>query len=140
MEDRPSGARRASRVRACLWLLAVGLCVVAGSAFSPTAAQEDDRPKTSILAVFKDANGAALAGVEATLTVQNCLCSDCRDKKKCLCCPDQITKTSDGDGTATFSVPAWKYKLRAMLPGFKTVEREIEPAPGQSARVEITIG
>lgn len=109
----------------------------AGAPWAATA-QEADHTAT-IKTVLRDSSGAVLPGVTVTLTLRKCRCEDCKDAKKCACCPEQRSAISDEDGLVSFTVPGGKYGVRAEMSGFAVQEREVDVAGGGTRTVTLTI-
>jgi hypothetical protein len=72
--------------------------------------------KAKLSGTVRDQQGAVISGVEIIIT-PDCKCSDCKDPKKCECCPDQMQVTTNSDGEFHVNVPAGTYTLQAK--GFK---------------------
>jgi len=115
---------RTSKFLRRLPLLFFGILIVSG-------AQE----KAKLSGTVKDRTGAAVSDVEITIT-PDCKCSDCKDARKCECCPDQMRVTTDSGGHYQVNIPAGTYKLQAK--GFKgTVTVTVRSGENKNASMTV---
>lgn len=119
-------------------LVLAALLALVTASFATTATAQT---AATLTATIKDSTGAALPGATVTLSLEQCKCSECKDDKKCGCCPeqDQVT-TSDDRGNVQFQVVGGTFKLRIELTGFKTVEvSKIEVSGGRARHLDVSI-
>jgi hypothetical protein len=131
-------SRDAIGLRVFAWALVLSFTLLPEDALRRVTAQEADRTAT-IRAVLRDSSDAVLPGVTVTLLLRKCRCEDCKDSKKCTCCPEQRSAISDEDGVVSLTVPGGKYLVRAEMSGFKAQEREVDVAAGGTRTVTLTI-
>ncbi|MCB0834935.1 MAG: carboxypeptidase regulatory-like domain-containing protein [Bacteroidetes bacterium] len=57
-------------------------------------------------------NGAAAAGVQVILQLEQCDCASCTDPAGCTCCPGLTLTLTSTEGWYTISVPAGTYSMK----------------------------
>lgn len=75
-----------------------------------------------------------------TVTLKKCRCETCANPKKCDCCVDQFTTTTDDDNNFELSVSPGTYLLQAIAGKRKSKIIEVELGSHEQKDIKLKIG